>query len=487
MNFKNLKIGTKLTIGFSAILLLTIVTGFVGYRSLQIVNENSENSAKLSQLNIQMLEARRQEKNFELRGLEKYGTDTKNSVDKLRDICTETFRQIEILKGQLDVQKEIQEVDLLKEILNSYLLSFEKFVSLKTSNQSIEIIKKVNDEMVENARKFHAGVKKLDEIYNSKKYQSITRANSLILIFLAFSVLLGIIIALVITKSIVTGIKKGVDFSIRVSNGDLTATIDLEQTDEIGLLANSLSKMSTKLNEIVKHIIDGANHLSSASQQISSGAQQMSQGANEQAASIEEVSSSMEEMLANIEQNSDNAQQTEKIASNSNIGINKGYNSAKNSVESMKKIAEKILIINDIALQTNLLALNAAVEAARAGEHGKGFAVVSAEVRKLAERSRIAANEINDLTNSGVYISEDAGNQLNAIIPEIEKTTQLVREIAASSLEQNSGAKQVNTAIQQLNQVTLQNATASEELATASEELASQAEQLKDLVSFFTT
>jgi methyl-accepting chemotaxis protein len=213
----------------------------------------------------------------------------------------------------------------------------------------------------------------------------------------------------------------------------------------------------------------------------------MSQGASEQASSAEEISSSMEEMVSNIQQNTDNAQQTEKIALSAVDGIRKGNQSVSVAVESMKNIASKIKIINDIAFQTNILALNAAVEAARAGEHGRGFAVVAAEVRKLAERSKVAADEIDHLSKSGVDVSVQAGEQLSNIVPEIEKTSRLVQEIAAASIEMNSGAGQVNNAIQQLNQVTQQNAAASEEMATSSEELSSQADQLKDLIAFFNT
>jgi methyl-accepting chemotaxis protein len=151
----------------------------------------------------------------------------------------------------------------------------------------------------------------------------------------------------------------------------------------------------------------------------------------------------------------------------------------------MREIADKVSIISDIAFQTNILALNAAVEAARAGEQGRGFAVVAAEVRKLAERSKVAAEEIERISKKGVLLSDEAGKMLTQVVPEIERAAKLVQEIAAASVEQTSGAEQVNSALQQLNQVTQQNAAASEEMATASEELASQAEQLRDVVSYF--
>jgi methyl-accepting chemotaxis protein len=211
----------------------------------------------------------------------------------------------------------------------------------------------------------------------------------------------------------------------------------------------------------------------------------MSQGASEQASSAEEVSSSMEEMVSNIQQNTDNAMQTEKIALQAVEAVRKGSESTTVAVKSMKDIASKVSIIGDIAYQTNILALNAAVEAARAGEYGQGFAVVAEEVRKLAERSQVAAEEIDGLTESGVAVADEAGKQLVEIVPDIEKTAKLVQEIAAASMEQNTGADQVNNAIQQLNQVIQQNAAASEEMASSSEELSSQSEQMKEVVSYF--
>jgi len=297
--------------------------------------------------------------------------------------------------------------------------------------------------------------------------------------------LIAIVISVFIVKKMIETFQKLINASKKISEGDLTANIEIYQKDEIGDLADSLRRMLEKLREVVSAVVNGSNQIADASNEISSSSQQVSQGASEQASSAEEISSSMEEMASNIQQNTDNAQQTEKISAKAALDIIEGSNNVNQTVEAMKKIADKVAIISDIAFQTNILALNAAVEAARAGEHGKGFAVVAAEVRKLAERSQIAANEINGLSKSSVEIAVKSGNLLNAIVPDIQKTSKLVQEITASSIEQNSGADQINNAINQLNQVTQQNAAASEEMATSSEELSSQAEQLQDIISFF--
>jgi methyl-accepting chemotaxis protein len=193
----------------------------------------------------------------------------------------------------------------------------------------------------------------------------------------------------------------------------------------------------------------------------------------------------MEEMSSSIKQNSDNSGQTEKIAIKSAVDAKEGGRSVTETVSAMKEIATKISIIEEIARQTNLLALNAAIEAARAGEHGKGFAVVASEVRKLAERSQSAAGEISTLSSRSVQVAETAGEMLNKMVPDIQRTSELVQEISASSKEQDTGADQISKAIQQLDQVIQQNASASEEMASTSEELASQADMLKDTISFF--
>jgi len=269
----------------------------------------------------------------------------------------------------------------------------------------------------------------------------------------------------------------------KIAEGDLNVNIKVNSEKDV--LGNSLYKMVEKLKEIVESVKIAADNVTAGSQELSSSSEQLSQGATEQASAAEEASSAMEEMTSNIKQNADNSHQTEKIAQKSADDAKAGGKAVAETVTAMKDIASKISIIEEIARQTNLLALNAAIEAARAGEHGKGFAVVASEVRKLAERSQTAAAEISKLSESSVLVAEKAGELLLLIVPDIQRTAELVQEISAASNEQNGGAGQINSAIQQLNQVIQQNASASEEMSSTAEELANQAEQLQHTISFF--
>jgi methyl-accepting chemotaxis protein len=299
------------------------------------------------------------------------------------------------------------------------------------------------------------------------------------------ALILGILIAVVITRAIVQAVKKDVVAAKEMSGGDMTVHIDVDQKDEIGVLAGALNAMVQRLKKIVAEVQSASDNVASGSQELSASAEQLSQGATEQAASIEEVSSSIEEMAANIRQNTENAILTEKIAVKTAQDAQETGKAVGETVDAMKNIADKISIIEEIARNTNLLALNAAIEAARAGEHGKGFAVVAAEVRKLAENSGHAAAEISELSGSSVAKAEHAGKMLDDIVPDIRKTAELVQEIAAASKEQDAGAEQISQAVQQLDQVVQQNASASEEMAATSEELSSQAEQLQSSMAFF--
>ncbi len=297
--------------------------------------------------------------------------------------------------------------------------------------------------------------------------------------------IIAFILGVIFSRSITVPLAKGVEFAGAIAKGDLSANVDIDQKDEIGVLVASMNEMAVKLRGIVGDIINSSENVASGSEELSSTSEEMSQGSSEQASAAEEASSSMEEMASNIRQNADNAQQTEKIARKTSEDVQEGGKAVGEAVVAMKQIANKINIIEEISRQTNLLALNAAIEAARAGEHGKGFAVVAAEVRKLAERSQEAAGEITELSTSSVEVAERAGTLFEQLVPDIQKTAELVSEISAASNEQNSGADQVNRAIQQLDSVTQQNASASEEMASTSEELSSQAQYLQDIISFF--
>jgi methyl-accepting chemotaxis protein len=270
-----------------------------------------------------------------------------------------------------------------------------------------------------------------------------------------------------------------------IADGNLMVTIRERSPQD--KLMQALSSMVAGLTRTVSDIRAIAGEVSSASQSISTASVQVSNGATAQAASAEEASSSMEQMVSNIKQNAENAQQTNKIATKSAKDAQESGKSVLEAVAAMKEIASKISIIEEIARQTNLLALNAAIEAARAGEHGKGFAVVAAEVRKLAERSQKAAGEINQLSGTTVKVSEKAGEMLDKLVPDIQRTAELVQEITAASKEQDTGAEQINKALQQLEKVIQQNASASEEMASTTEELTGQSDQLVSALGFFRT
>ena len=272
-----------------------------------------------------------------------------------------------------------------------------------------------------------------------------------------------------------------------LSNGDLTHHIDINSKDEIGNMAENLNRMTDKVKKVINTIIIGSQEVYNGSNEMASISHHMSDGASQQSSSTEEVSAAIEQMSATISQNNDNAQATEKIAQNALKNIRLTDEASHQSMEAMKDIAHKISIIDEIAFQTNILALNAAVEAARAGEQGKGFAVVAAEVRKLAERSSKAAAEIDSVSHSAVATSENAAQLLQNIIPDIEKTSELVREIAVSCNEQTSGIEQINQSMQMLNDVTQEYAASAEEMASTSQNLATQGITLKESVEYFKT
>jgi methyl-accepting chemotaxis protein len=298
-------------------------------------------------------------------------------------------------------------------------------------------------------------------------------------------VALGAIAATWIILTISRGLSRSIALAKRVASGDLTETAALRGNDEVTDLVRALNDMVAKLRGIVGEVSSGSANVASGAGEMASTSEQLSQGATEQASSTEEASSSMEEMTANIKQTADNASETESMAQKSAEDARASGRAVADAVGAMKTIAERILVVQEIARQTDLLALNAAVEAARAGEHGRGFAVVASEVRKLAERSQTAAGEISGLSSDTVKAAEEAGQMLEGLVPDIEKTATLVSQISGASQELATGANQVNLAIQQLDKVTQENTAAAEQMSSTAEELSAQAETLRGAMSYF--
>ncbi len=300
-----------------------------------------------------------------------------------------------------------------------------------------------------------------------------------------FGILILCVILYFILKAVTTKLYQAIDYSHTIAKGDLSNQIEITGKNEIAKLGDSLNQMANNLKNVVSNISGSSNSINQVSNEIAQYSSELLQGSSSQAVSIEEVLASIEEMTSNILNNSDNAKQTEVIAEKALAAVKSGSQSAKLTADAIYKIVEKISLIQEISKQTNILAINAAIEAARAGEHGRGFAVVANEVKILADHAREAAEQINQLSADSVSISFRSEQELSSLVPEIEKTAQLVREIVNANVEESQGATQVQNVIQQLNTIAQENSHVSEELNIKAQNLTSEANRLKDIIKIF--
>ncbi|MFM2484614.1 HAMP domain-containing methyl-accepting chemotaxis protein [Celerinatantimonas yamalensis] len=437
---------------------------------------------QLTMFNYSLGEVQRLEKVFIM------STDTAQMA-QITARLDRTIKQANAIQKQLlsmALPEQRGEIDSIAQGFSHYLAVQNEVLKLSrenTNTRAFQLLESDGSEALDNASKYLTMMLNgADTLMNNAMTSTNSSFQSTIQIFIGL-LAASFLISLSAAITVVLRINEISRIATLIGEGDLNQHFNPKFSDHD--IYGVLRKMNERLRDIVGRIKEASSNVASGSIQLSGTGQQIAQGATEQASSLEEISSAVEQMSANISHSADNAKQTEQIASQAANDAGFSGKAVRESVLAMKDITERINIIEEIARQTNLLALNAAIEAARAGEHGKGFTVVAAEVRKLAERSQRAAGEIVELSRNSLNISEQAGDMLEKLVPNIQKTADLVQEISASAVEQNKGASEINTAIQQLDQVVQQSAASAEEMASTSEELSAQAEQMNSTMEFF--
>ena len=515
-NIAGFKIGTRLGLGFTAILFLIVALTTIGVFR---VGKISDSLSKISDVNSVK---------------QRYAINFRGSVHDraiaLRDVVLEADKagvlgQIELIRkltanyansaGPLDKMfAEGEEVSAderaaltkIKEVESRAMPLAAKVVELRLAEDNEHakelLLSQARPAFVEWLGSINRLID-LEETMNQGESASARSTagsfRSLMLALCGFAIVAGGLIAWRITRGIVAPIQQASAVARRVAAGDLTARIEPNSNDETGVLLTSLREMRDSLLHVVADVRTNAEGVATASAEIASGNSDLSARTEQQASAIEKTSSSMVQLGQTVRQNADNARQANQMAMNASEVAVRGGTVVGQVVETMKdinassrKIADIIGMIDGIAFQTNILALNAAVEAARAGEQGRGFAVVASEVRSLAGRSADAAKEIKVLISDsvqrieqGTTFADRAGETMAEVVGSIRRVTDIMGEITSASAEQTDGVAHVGDAVSQMDQATQQNAALVEESAAATESLRGQAQRLVQAVAVF--
>jgi methyl-accepting chemotaxis protein len=511
--FRNLKVATKLMIGFAMTGVIMAVIGWMAIANMAAINANSENIYGVQLIPIRDLAAIRGVQHQIRAGVyvalaARTPEETRAAVERIQILTKDALEAREKFKPTIRAQEVRDAFKKYEDAANEYrqyreekvlkpLLAGQRDVALAAAK--------------EGASKFQAAVQaindtiKIKEDIAKKKYEEsqalyVSSRSSMIGLAtggLALGLLFGFFIARLISRPLTQTVALLKDLA--QGEGDLTKRLAADSKDEVGEMSKWFNTFMDKLHDIIAQVKGAAGHAANASQELSAATEQLASGAQEQASSLEETAASLEEITGTVKQNADNAKQANQLAAGSRDVAEKGGQVVRDAVRSMaeinqasKKIADIITTIDEIAFQTNLLALNAAVEAARAGEQGRGFAVVASEVRNLAQRSATAAKEIKGLiqdsvakVEAGSELVNRSGETLTEIVGSVKRVTDIIAEIAAASQEQSTGIDQVNQAVTQMDQVTQANAAQTEELSSTAQSLAAQAEELQVLVGRF--